>query len=208
MKKLVIINLLLILLFYILPQKEIFVEKEAIIQEQQKISSRSLEYNREITIEQTTIENKPFSISSNGIYLIKKYEGLKLHSYRLEGETNFTIGYGHNGSDVKEGQTITEEQAETLLLADLQRYVDIVLKKCDYLDLTQNELDALVSFTYNVGQGSLNKLLANGTRSKEEIAEHITAYTKSSSEKNRNGLLKRRLEEKEMFLNGKNKKTK
>lgn len=208
MKRLVIINLLLLLLFYILPQKEIVIEKEIILEEIQIISSKSLEHNREIAVEQTTIENKPLFISSNGIYLIKKYEGLKLNSYRLEGETNFTIGYGHNGSDVKEGQTITQEEAERLLMADLQGYVDIVLKKCDYLDLTQNELDALVSFTYNAGQGSLNKLLANGTRSKEEIAEHITAYTKSSSEKNRNGLLKRRLEEKEMFLNGKNEETK
>ena len=93
-------------------------------------------------------------------------------------------------------------------MADLQAYTDIVLKKCHYLDLTQNELDALISFTYNAGQGSLNKLLANGTRSKEEIAEHITAYTKSSSEKNRKGLMKRRLEEREMFLNGKNEETK
>ena len=91
MKKVIIINFLLLLLFYILPQKEIVVEKEVIIQEQQKISSRSLEHNREIPVEQTTIKNKPFSISSNGINLIKKYEGLKLNSYRLEGETNYTI---------------------------------------------------------------------------------------------------------------------
>ena len=58
-------------------------------------------------------------------------------------------------------------------MADLQGYVDLVLKKCEYLDLKQNELDALVSFAYNAGQGNLNKLIGNGTRSKEEIAEHI-----------------------------------
>lgn len=87
-------------------------------------------------------------------------------------------------------------------MADLQGYVNLVLKKCDYLDLTQGQLDALVSFTYNGGEGMLNELTKNGTRNAEEIAEHITAYTKSSSEKNRKGLLKRRLEEKEMFTNG------
>lgn len=76
------------------------------------------------------------------------------------------------------------------------------------MNLNQNQLSALVSFTYNAGYGNLKKLTADGTRSKEEIAEHITAYTKSSSENNRNGLLKRRLEEKEMFLNGKNEETK
>ena len=91
MKKLVIINLLLILLFYILPKKEIIIEKENILEKTQTISSRSLEHNREIAIEQTTIKNKTFSISSNGINLIKKYEGFIDVAERLEGEKYYTI---------------------------------------------------------------------------------------------------------------------
>ena len=58
---------------------------------------------------------------------------------------------------------------------------------------------ALISFTYNAGYGNLQRLTANGTRTKEEIAEHITAYTKSKSEVNRNGLQKRRNAEKALF---------
>ena len=109
-------------------------------------------------------------------------------------------GYGHTGAEVKPGQTITEEEAEKLLVNDLEDFTAFVVKHCEYLDLKQNELDALVSFTYNAGKGNLKKLTANGTRSKAEIAEHITAYTKSKSEVNRNGLQKRRNAEKEMFI--------
>ena len=86
-----------------------------------------------------------------------------------------------------------------MFIADLQGYVNLVLKKCAYLNLTQGQLDALVSFTYNGGEGMLNELTANGTRSAEEIAEKILNYTKSSSEANRKGLAKRRLEEQKLF---------
>jgi GH24 family phage-related lysozyme (muramidase) len=85
------------------------------------------------------------------------------------------------------------------LVKDLEDFTAFVVKHCEYLDLKQNELDALVIFTYNAGKGNLKKLTANGTRTREEIAEHITAYTKSKSEVNRNGLQKRRNAEKEMF---------
>ena len=128
--------------------------------------------------------------------------GCRLTAYKNRGEQFYTIGYGHYGSDVKAGQTITYEQAETLLRADLQGTVDYILKNYQYLKLNQNELNALVSFAYNCGVGSLNRLTDNKTRTKEEIAEHIIAYTKSGSESNRNGLLKRRQAEKEMFLKG------
>lgn len=153
-----------------------------------------------MSFESDKIEFKATKISQKGINLIKKFEGLKLHSYRLQGEEHYTIGYGHTGPSVKQGQTITEEEAEKLLVSDLEDYTTFVVNHCEYLNINQNELDALVSFTYNAGKGNLKKLTANGTRSKEEIAAHITAYTKSKSEVNRNGLQKRRNEEKEMFM--------
>lgn len=197
MKKLIVINILLMFLLSVLPEKkEITVGKNQIVE---IISSRGMETRTEVVVEEPRIENKPINISEEGINLIKKYEGLKTQSYRLQGEKNFTIGYGHSGSDVKQGQIISEEEAERLLIADLQGYVNLVLEKCAYLDLTQGQLDALVSFTYNGGLGMLNKLTANGTRSAEEISEKILNYTKSSSEVNRKGLAKRRTEEQKLF---------
>ena len=91
-----------------------------------------------------------------------------------------------------------------MLKADIKGYTDYVLKHCSYLDLNQAQVDSLVSFTYNTGAGNLQRLTANGTRTEKEIAEHITAYTKSKSEVNRNGLKKRREAEKSMFEEGLN----
>lgn len=161
--------------------------------------SRSLSEPREMTLESDKIESKATFISQEGINFIKQKEGFLEVATRLEGEKYLTIGFGHYGSDVKEGQTITREQAEQLLMADIQGTVEYVLKYCEYLELNQGQLDSLVSFTYNVGIGNLQKLTGYKTRTVEEIAEHITAYTKSESEVNRNGLKKRREEEKKMF---------
>ena len=204
MKRLVIINLLLIILLSVLPtEKELLATEEKEVKQlaqelfNEKQISRSLEEPRE-TEPQIVIATE---ISQECIDFIKEKEGFREVAYRQnKNEKYLTLGYGHYGSDVKEGQTITQEHAERLLIADLKGYTEAVLKECEHLALNQNELDALVSFTYNCGLGNLKKLIKN--RNKEEIAEHITAYTKSGSEANRKGLLARREQEKEMFLGG------
>jgi GH24 family phage-related lysozyme (muramidase) len=97
------------------------------------------------------------NISQKGIDLIKSFEGLSLKAYKpVAGEKYWTIGYGHYGADVRQGQVITKEQAEALLKKDLQKYVDgvnSVLK----VPINQNQFDALVSFAYNCGVGALQK---------------------------------------------------
>ena len=201
MKRLIIINILLVLALNILP-KEVKVEAKEVIKTdvitQEVITSRSSEPRQEIKIE----EPVPTEISQRGIDFIKQYEGCITVATKLVGESCYTLGFGHTGADVKEGQTITEEQANELLKADLKGYTDLVLEHCSYLDLNQAQVDALTAFTYNCGFGNLKKLTANGTRTEQEIAEHITAYTKSKSEVNRNGLKKRREAEKLMFEEG------
>ena len=201
MKRLIIINILLIIALNILP-KEMKVEAKEVIKTdvitQEVITSRSSEPRQEIKIE----EPVPTEISQRGIDFIKQYEGCITVATKLVGESCYTLGFGHTGADVKEGQTITEEQANELLKADLKGYTDLVLKHCSYLDLNQAQVDSLTSFTYNCGFGNLKKLTANGTRTEKEISEHITAYTKSKSEVNRNGLKKRREAEKLMFEEG------
>ena len=200
MKRLIIINIILLLIIHYVPlQENKETTKEAIqIAKEKPISSRSLEQPRNEELEPKIIVAT--EISQNCIDLVKQAEGFRDTAYRLSGESNYTIGYGHTNASVYEGQTITEEAAERLLIADLKGYEEYVLKYCSYLELNQNQLDALVSFTYNGGPGMLHQLTANKTRTAEEIAEHITSYTKSSSESNRKGLLKRRTAEKELFL--------
>lgn len=198
MKRLILINLLILILLNLQP-KEIKVEAKEIVKEE-IISSRSLETSRqEMAVESDKKQSKPTEISQEGIDLIKQFEGLRLQAYRLEGEKYWTIGYGTHNSSIYEGQVITEQEAEELLMEEVNKVTKQVLEYCEYLDLTQNELSALVSFTYNTGFGNLQKLTGYRSRDKEEISEKILNYTKSESEANRNGLKKRRTAEKELF---------
>ena len=92
--------------------------------------------------------------SQKGLDLIKSSEGLRLSAYKCPADV-WTIGYGTTAG-VKPGQTITKERAEELLRDDARRfegYVDRLVK----VPLTQGQFDALVSFTYNLGPGALEK---------------------------------------------------
>ena len=72
-------------------------------------------------------------ISQSGVDLIKQFEGCRLTAYKVtSSEKYYTIGYGHYGSDVYAGMTITQAQAESMLKSDLVRfegYVNTFLNK-------------------------------------------------------------------------------
>lgn len=87
-----------------------------------------------------------------GIALIKKWEGLRTDAY-LDPVGIPTIGYGHT-EGVYMGQSITPEDAERLLLADLRKFESYVNSYVT-APLNQSQFDALVSFTYNLGPGRL-----------------------------------------------------
>lgn len=136
-------------------------------------------------------------ISEKGIALIKSFESCKLTAYKaLSTEEYYTIGWGHYGADVKIGQTISQDEADALFLSDLQQFVKYTNTYTKTLTLNQNQFDALVSFCYNCGPGTLKKLVSG--RTAEEIAEHFTDYTKSKGIVIA-GLVRRRQEEKDLF---------
>lgn len=138
------------------------------------------------------------SISDNGLALIKKFEGCKLTAYKpVSTEKYWTIGYGHYSADIKQGQTITQAQADAFLKADCANAEKSVNSYSKY-NWNQNQFDALVSFTFNCGSGNLKTLLNNGQRTISEISEKITAYNKSGG-KVLQGLVNRRVAEKELF---------
>lgn len=91
--------------------------------------------------------------SANGIALIKKHEGLRLKAYRCPAG-KWTIGYGHTAG-VKEGMVITEQQAEAFLKQDL-RTAEIAVNR-HLSSINQNQFDALVSFTFNIGVGAFER---------------------------------------------------
>lgn len=137
------------------------------------------------------------NISLTGLTLIKNFEGLRLNAYRCPAGIP-TIGYGHT-KNVKMGDVITLHQADLFLLEDVQSSVNAVNKLDDIYHFTQNEFDALVSFTFNCGKGNLTKLTAKGTRSKKVIAEKILLYNKAGS-RVLMGLMRRRQAEHDLFV--------
>lgn len=97
-----------------------------------------------------------FRASKLLIQKLKEFEGLRLVAYKpTKAERWYTIGYGHSAGDVRAGMRITEGNAEELLKRDLffvEKFINGIPKV-----KTQGQFDALVSFTYNVGVGTLKK---------------------------------------------------
>ena len=96
--------------------------------------------------------------SSNCLALIKQSEGLRLAPYLCPAGVP-TIGYGStrhaDGHPVKlSDPPITEDEADVLLLMTLQPYADAVNRYVQ-VPINQNQFDALVDFTYNLGPQAL-----------------------------------------------------
>lgn len=136
------------------------------------------------------------NISQKGLDIIKHFEGCYLKAYYCPAGV-LTIGYGHT-KNVSVGQVITQDQADNLLREDMAVYEGYV-NKCSALTFTpnQNQFDALVSFTFNCGAGSL-KTLVEG-RSPEVVAEKLLLYINANG-KPLEGLRRRRVAERELFL--------
>ncbi len=145
---------------------------------------------------------------------IKGKEGCALTAYKNPGEANWTIGYGHCGSDVYEGMTITQEQADAYFESDIARFEEYVCKiatRYGY-ELTQNEFDALLSLSYNFGtswvesySGSwrLARYIKNDFHKVDplEMADSMAVICNAGSVIY-DGLIVRRLEEAKMLLYG------
>jgi lysozyme len=95
-------------------------------------------------------------INAAGLQLLKSCEGCRLEAYRDIGGV-LTIGYGHI-EGVFEGQTITQDEADALLLQDLKKFEDGVTALLT-VQVNSNQFSALVVFSYNVGLGNLKSSL-------------------------------------------------
>lgn len=137
--------------------------------------------------------------SEGTLYKIKEFEGCRLKAYKpVAAEKYYTVGIGHYGPDVTEGMTITEKQAMELLRKDIAKFENYVT--ATGLTLTQNQFDALVSFTFNCGPGNLTKLIRG--RDYQQIADAMLFYTKGADKQVLKGLVRRREWERNLFLSG------
>ncbi|WP_336038668.1 lysozyme [Acinetobacter calcoaceticus] len=144
------------------------------------------------------------SLSLGGIDLICNFEGLKFRAYD-DGNGVWTIGYGTtrypNGKRVSEGDRCTLDQAKAYMQHDLkifERAVNSFVK----VPLKQNQFDALVSLTYNIGvdafkNSTLLKKLNLGDY--KEAANQFDVWVNAGG-KRLQGLVNRRAIEKKLFL--------
>jgi lysozyme len=140
--------------------------------------------------------------SQAGIDLIKRFEGCKLKPYLCPAKF-WTVGYGHvigNGKEAPEKQLYTRGEIDELLRTDLARFEQGVLRYCP-VPLTQFEFDSLVSFSFNLGLGVLQrstlrrKLLR---QDRQAAAKEILKYNKAGGQVLK-GLTRRREAEYRMF---------
>lgn len=141
--------------------------------------------------------------SEQVIACIKEFEGFHAQAY-VSGGT-WSIGYG---TAAKPGDTITQSQADQALrnhLKSVERYLNSFIEK-NGLTLSQNQFDALASFSYNCGvawttqEGRFRSAVVKGA-SEEEFLFAISLWANDGSVPDP-GLLKRRLAEADMYRNG------
>jgi len=142
--------------------------------------------------------------SEVGIQLIKRFEGCKLKPY-LCPAGYWTVGYGHvigNGKTKPEKQLYTQGEINELLRTDLARFEQGVLRYCP-VPLTQFEFDSLVSFSFNLGLGVLQRSTLRRKilrQDKQAAARNILKYNKAGGRVLK-GLTRRREAEYRMFTN-------
>lgn len=139
--------------------------------------------------------------SSEGINLIKEFEGVKLTAYKCPAGV-WTIGVGTT-KDVRPGQVITEAQAMGFLARDLAVFEDEV-KRLVKVPMSQPVFDALVSFTYNLGArnlGSSTLLKKLNARDYKGAADEFLKWDKAGG-RQLAGLTRRRIAERRLFLKG------
>lgn len=152
--------------------------------------------------------------SNTGIELIKEFESFRSKAYYDQAGV-CTIGYGTtkiDGASVKPGTELSLETGLDLLAKDLARVYEPAVSTLIYVPLTQNQFDALVCFTYNVGRdglrtSTLRRHLNEGVPITERRFTDWNKITVKGRKVVSNGLIRRRKAEYHLFTTGKIKTT-
>ena len=145
-----------------------------------------------------TRNDNSMKTSGIGIELIKEFEGCRQVAYQ-DSVGVWTIGYGHT-KDVYEGQLVIKKTCETMLAEDLEEFEDYV-ESYVKVELSQNQFDALVAWTFNLGPGNLKSsplLRKLNYGDYESVPDEMRRWNKAGGEV-LNGLVRRRDAEAELF---------
>lgn len=140
------------------------------------------------------------NISFKGLEIIKSFENYSAKIYICPAGLR-TIGFGHVLNNNENISQLTYSQAEELLLQDLKPY-EYILNYYNKTSLTQNQFDALISFSFNIGRRAfLTSRLFKYLQVKKffQAANQFSRwiYCKGRILK---GLVSRRQKEKELFV--------
>ena len=147
-------------------------------------------------------------MSPQGLARIRAREAYVAKVYD-DGVGNSTVGYGHM---LRPGESfpggLTDAQAQELFAKDVERIVSPVLDRIN-VPLTQNQVDAIGSFVFNVGPGNFtrsilpNLNLGNHRGVLASMFKFITGRNQRTGERvTLRGLLKRRQEEIALYKQG------
>ena len=157
-------------------------------------------------------------ISAKALDMIKHHEGVRTKPYRCPAALH-TIGVGHvlypeqaklSMQDriaypirPEDNRVFTMGEVDAILQKDLSRFVTGVLRYCPSSVNNQGWLDALVSFSFNVGLGTLQRSTLRQKHNRgdyQNAAEEFLKYTKAGG-KVLKGLVNRRNDERALYLN-------
>jgi lysozyme len=156
-------------------------------------------------------------ISEKALTLIKHHEGVRNKPYRCPAALH-TIGVGHvlypeqatltmedrikYPIKPEDNRTFTMEEVDAILSQDLARFEAGVLKYCPSACTRQNWLDSLVSFSFNLGLGTLQRSTLRQKHNRGDYqgaADEFLKYTKAGG-KVLKGLENRRKDERAIYL--------
>ena len=156
------------------------------------------------------------NVSPKAIEMIKHHEGVRFKPYQCPAKL-WTIGVGHvlYPNQIKillaergayalhpeDSRTFTKEEVDAILRADLARFEKGVATYCP-VPLTQGQFDALVSFSFNVGLGTLQRSTLRQKVIRGDMAgaaEELLKYCMAGG-KILKGLQNRRIDERAVFL--------
>lgn len=144
-----------------------------------------------------------FSLSIEGIKLLQAFEGFCAKPYQCPGGY-WTIGYGHVLKKEEEGlyqKGIDKEIAYELLKKDLAQ-IEESLNRLIGVMLKQNQIDAIGSFTFNVGGGAFQRSQVRSLINREEhdqVPKELLKWVWAGGRKHK-GLLYRRQKEGEIYV--------
>lgn len=144
-------------------------------------------------------------MNQRGLALLKEFEGCKLSAYPdpATGGVPWTIGYGHT-QGVKKGMTITQFEADELLLEDVEEFENGVSKLLGNAPTTPNQASAMICLAYNIGLANFAK---STVLKRHRLGNHIGAarafvlWNRANGAVMR-GLTRRREAEAKLYLSG------